>query len=44
MKEEFDEELILWSKGVLMYCKQSCLKCTAIQAVVKGTDVNCKYI
>ena len=44
LKNEFDEELILWSKAVVSYCKKTCKKSTAIQKLVKDVDVDCKFI
>ena len=42
MKEELDDEMVLWSKAIIAYCKQSCTKSRAIQSVIKDTDLNCK--
>ena len=48
LKNEFDEELVLWSKAVVSYCKKTCKKSTAIQKLVKDVkdaDVDCcKFI
>ena len=42
IKEEFDEQLIIWSKATILYCKNRCTKTTAIQSLVKNVDVHCK--
>ena len=39
---EFDEELILWCRAVVSYCKKTCTKSTAILSLIKDVD-NCKY-
>ena len=41
-KNEFDEELILWCRAVVSYCKKTCTKSTAILSLIKDVD-NCKY-
>ena len=42
LKDGFDEELVLWSKAVVSYCKKTCTRSTAIQALVGDTDIDCK--
>lgn len=42
LKIEFDEELILWSKAIVTYCKTKFRKMAAIQKIVKDVDVECK--
>jgi len=43
IKEEFDEEFILWSKAVVNYCKKKCTKTTAIQKLVKDIDLESEF-
>ena len=43
LKDEFDEELILWSKAVVTYCKAACRKMTFVQKLVKDVDMDCKF-
>lgn len=42
LKNEFDEELVLWSKAIVTYCRKTIKKSTSIQKLVKDVDVNCK--
>lgn len=42
LKDEFDEELVLWSRAVVSYCKRACTKSAAIQALVGDVDIDCK--
>ena len=42
MKEEFDEQFLLWSKAILIYCKKICTTTTAIQTLVKDVDAECE--
>ena len=42
LKGEFDEELVLWTKAIVNYCKKTCGRSTAIQKLVKDVDVECK--
>ena len=42
LKENFDEQLILWSKAIILYCKKTCTKSTAIQSLIKEIDVECE--
>ena len=42
MKEEFEEQLLLWSKAILIYCKKTCTTTTAIQTLVKDVDAECE--
>ena len=44
MKNEFDEELVLWSKAIVTYCKKTITKSVSIQKLVKDVDVECKFI
>lgn len=43
LKDQFDEEFISWSKAIVNYCKSKCTESTAIQKLVKDTDVDCKF-
>ena len=43
LKNGFDEELILWSKAVIIYCKVACKNMTSIQKLVKDVDMECKF-
>lgn len=43
LKDEFDEELVLWTKAVVKYCKRACTRSTAIQKLVKDVDVDCEF-
>lgn len=43
LKNEFDEDLVLWCKAIVSYCKKTCTKSTSIQSLLKDVD-NCKYI
>jgi len=43
LKNEFDEELVFWTKAVVKYCKRACTRLTAIQKIVKNVDVDCKH-
>ena len=38
--------MILWAKAVVLYCKRSCAKSTAIKSLTGETDVdsNCKLL
>ena len=42
IKEDFDDELVLWSKAAINYCKITQKKSSAIQIVVGDTDLDCK--
>ena len=42
MQEEFDEQLLIWSKAILIYCKKTCTTTTAIQTLVKDVDAECE--
>jgi len=44
LKDLFDEEVILWSKAIVNYCKKKCSKSTAIQKLVKDIDIDCKFL
>ena len=44
LKDQFDEEFIVWSKAVVNYCKKRCTKSTAIQKLVKDMNVECKFL
>ena len=41
IKEEFDEQLELWCKAAITYCKKTQVKSTAIQRVISGADFEC---
>ena len=41
LKNEFDEELVLWFRAVVSYCKKTCTKSTSIQSLIKDVD-NCE--
>lgn len=45
IKDEFDEDFIPWAKAVMLYCKQSCMKTTAIKTIVDATDfkLSCEF-
>ena len=45
IKDEFDERIVPWAKSILLYCKQSCMKTTAIKKVIDNTDfkLSCKF-
>lgn len=38
MREEFDEELLLWSKSVISYCRKTQKSTTSIQTLVDNID------
>ena len=40
IRDEFDEELLQWSRAVLMYCDTQ-KRSTAIQSVLSEIDLNC---
>lgn len=46
LKEQFDEEMILWAKVIVLYCKRSCAKSTAMKSLTGETNVgsNCKLL
>ena len=41
IREEFDEELIVWSKAIVSYCKTTQTKAAAIQSVI-DEESECK--
>ena len=43
IRDEFDEEIILWSKAIVSYCKTTQTKATAIQSVIDD-ESECKYV
>jgi len=44
IKEEFDEVIIPWSKAIMLHCKQSCMKTTAIKKTVEDFQLSCKFV
>ena len=42
LKNDFDEDLVVWCRVIVSYCKKTCTKSTAIQSLLKDVD-NCKY-
>ena len=42
IQERFDEELLLWCKAILCYCKDTQKRSTAIQTLVGDGDFDCK--
>ena len=41
IREEFDEEIVSWSKAIIGYCRNTQTKSTAIQLVIK--DGVCEF-
>jgi len=38
IREQFDDELVLWSRAILQYCRATQTQCTAIKKILDETS------